>query len=237
MTSAESPKPEDIKLFWEARAENYKGSPKEGLSNLETDAFLHELKVTAERLKVSDYLKPSPRLRLLDLGAGHLEWATFFSNDFEKIDAVEYSGGMVEIAEARLTEQKIKNVSVHHCAAQDFSSKNRYERVLISGLGIYLLDDEFEKLLRVVEKHTESGAKVIYRDGVAKHQEFKLTNHFSQELNAEYSAIYRTAEVLSAAFDDIGFELIRYETMFPSDSPLNKREETILMIFEFEKRE
>ena len=170
---------------------------------------------------------------ILDLGAGHCAWACEFSKKVWHIDAVEYAEGMVQLARKNVKNREAKNVSIFHCAAQDYFSEKLYDTVLLSGLTIYLNDVELSKLLSNLQIYLKPNGRIILRDGTAKKQPYLIKNKFSNELNSFYSAYYRTVEQYVTKFSEYGFHLTCHEDMYPEGSSFNKREETILRIYEF----
>lgn len=225
----------DIRGFWEERARRYKQQDLVNVSNLEADAELALKKHRQEREVLMDYMRPEAGQYILDLGAGHCAWAAVFARIVAHVDAVEYADGMVELAHRIIESEALNNITLHHCAAQDFESGRCYDTVLLSGLTIYLCDDELVMLLRRIQGYLRPGGRVVLRDGTARETPFTICNRYSEELGANYSAHYRTASQYIDWFAEQGFSVQRHQDMFPDGSPLNKRKETILRVYEFRK--
>ena len=221
--------------FWEQRAKSYEGQDLVNLSNLEADAELAKYKHERELDVLSQYMRPSAKLKMLDLGAGHGAWSAVFAPQVHSVTAVEYASGMAAAARDNVERKGIENVQVVCAAAQDFESEEKYDLVLLSGLTIYLNEDELDRLLLNLSGYTASNARVILRDGTGKTETFTINNRFSDELQANYSAFYRTAEQYIKKFAEFGFAIRQHQNMFPDGSVLNKRVETILRVYEFEK--
>jgi cyclopropane fatty-acyl-phospholipid synthase-like methyltransferase len=108
--------------------------------------------------------------------------------------------------------------------------------IWISGLLIYLNDKNFQKLMDNCKKMLKKNGLIIVRDGTAKKKRFVLNKKFSSELNALYSAHYRTIKEYKNIFSK-NFKVIEDENMFPKNSILNKRKETILRIYKLKHYE
>lgn len=224
----------DIHDFWEERAKRYSTLDLINISNLEADTRLAREKHRQELDVMMRYVQPGTEEVLLDLGAGHAAWSTAFAPMLKHVDAVEYSKGMLTLAHRSIKEQGLVNITLHHCAAQDFESDDSYDIVLLSGLTIYLNDKELSQVLRRMRDHLRPDGRIILRDGTGKDKPFTISNRYSQELDANYSAHYRTAENYIDLFARYGFKVRRHQNMFPDGSPLNKRKETILRVYEFQ---
>ena len=225
----------EIQNFWEQRAKRYQDEELVNVSNLEADAELAREKHRQEQAVLMDYVRPEPGQVLLDLGAGHCAWSVTFARIVETVDAVEYSEGMVELANRHIQAEGAGNVTIHQAPAQDYHSSRSYDTVLLSGLTIYLNDAELAQLLANIRTYLKDGGRVVLRDGTAKEEPYTINNRYSEELSANYSAHYRTADQYIDWFSRYGLSILRHQDMFPAGSPLNKRKETILRVYEFVK--
>lgn len=223
-----------VRAFWEERAKRFVGKDLVNLSNLESDVALARVKHREECRVLEDFIAPKKQDLLLDLGAGHGAWAAYFARQVSFVDCVEYSEGMASIARDHFRENGILNTAVHCIPAQDFIFEKSYDVILISGLMIYLNDEDAACLTRSIRNGLKHGGRVVLRDGTAKEEPYTIVNRYSEELDAYYSAHYRTSEEYIQLFSDHGLKLLRHQNMFADGSPLNKRKETILRIYEFQ---
>lgn len=226
--------PADVKRFWDERAARHSDDP--GLTNLEEDPELRDLKIRLEDARVADYLGTlrSPA-NVLDLGGGYGVWAFKLAPKVAHVDVVDYCAPLVERGHAKATELGHENVAFTCAAAQDFTSDRSYDLVFISGLLLYLNEDELAQLLRRIEGYTRSGSVVVLRDGTGVPAHYEIQKRWSEALQANYAAIYRTREEYVAAFAGIGFRCVRDDDMFEPGCVLNKFPETRLRIYRFER--
>jgi cyclopropane fatty-acyl-phospholipid synthase-like methyltransferase len=228
--------PENIHTFWENRAQRYHQKELVNVSNLEHNITQARKKHEIERKVLLSYIRPSPSHILLDLGAGHCAWSVELAKVVAHVDAVEYSSGMIKLAQENILREDIKNIVLHQKSAQDFNSDKKYDTILLSGLTIYLSDEELSMLLTKMQKYIQINGRVILRDGTGKKEPFIISNKFSNELDDYYSAYYRTESQYIEKFQQYGFEIVRSQNMFKEGSEFNKRKETILRIYEFSNR-
>lgn len=223
-----------VKSFWDSRADTYKSLAFESVANLEQDPTNLQLKIELETQKVSDYLGPVTGKSILDLGAGVGQWSfRFVEAGASSVTAVEYSEPLAEIGRVEVARRGVSNLSFEVSSAEQFCSKKTYDIVFISGLFVYMTDEQAGLLMENLRGFCHDGSIILLRDGTGVAQRHEINNRMSSHLQALYSAIYRTREEYVKLFDNKGFKLLRDEDMFDEGCPLNKYPETRLRIYYF----
>ena len=228
---------EKVLKFWTSRAlKEFSGDIKNS-ANLEDDSDLSKIKVQLENEKVQQYLlKTDLKGHALDLGSGFGYWSRKISRYYETVTGVDFSKEMYDIATDELEEEYRGKVKFVYSTAQHFNeTKKKFSFVFISGLLIYLNDKDLKKLIDNIYKYTEEGAYVVLRDGTALNEQYEINNKFSENLQAHYSALYRTRQSYFKFFKQGGFTLLKDEDMFDEGHVLNKFLETRLRIYLFKK--
>ena len=141
---------------------------------------------------------------------------------------------MLKVAK-KISKKFSKKINFFNSTAESFYKKKRFDLIWISGLLIYLNDKKIKKLLNNCKKMLNQNGLIIIRDATAKKKELILKNKFSEELNTFYSAKYRTKSQYNKIFSK-DFFILNNENMFPKESSLNKRKETILRIYKLKKK-
>jgi len=226
----------NIKEFWAAQAKKTDITA-ESISNLEENQEFLEKKILLEQKKILPIVKSclSKESKVLDLGSGTGQWAYRFSPLAESITLVEFSEEMMSLAK-RNAKDKADNFKFILCEAQDFLSDELYELIWISGLLIYLTDQELARLIKNCKKMLSSDGCLILRDGTGLKERHEINNQFSEALGHNYSAIYRTAEEYITEFQKEDFELVDHCDVFEKESELNKWKETRLRLYQFKQR-
>jgi cyclopropane fatty-acyl-phospholipid synthase-like methyltransferase len=226
---------EKIRNFWDSQAEKYGKMPYESIANLEENPEMLKLKIEIETQKVFSFIQIHPGMTVLDLGAGVGQWSFRFAERGAQAYAVDYSSKLFEIAQREADKRGIKNVTFILNKAQQFSSSIRFDLIFISGLLIYLNDRQCSKLINNIPGYSKKGTVLILRDGTGIAGRYEINDRYSENLNAYYSATYRTRETYIQLFKDIDFALISDEDMFEEGSPLNKYPETRLRLYIFKR--
>lgn len=228
--------PNKVKQFWESRSKTYATVQFESIANLEQDPENLALKIRDETTKVFDWLPDLQGKSVLDLGAGVGQWTFRFAERHAKnVTAVEYADGLAKIGRIEARRRGFDNVEFITLPAEDFFRPERFDVIFISGLFVYLNDDQAEKLLLNLEKMAGKETHLLLRDGSGIPKRHEINNKFSDHLQTEYSAIYRTPDEYTEIFKNAGFECLKQENMFLEGHTLNKYPETRLRLFNFKK--
>jgi len=228
---------EKVKAFWESRSKTYSTVAFESIANLEQDPNNLEIKIRDETAKVFSWLPDLAGKTVLDLGAGVGQWTfRFAERGARNITAVEYASGLASIGEKESQRRGIQNIEFVVCPAEQFVSNAQFDIIFISGLFVYLNDDQAEQLLRNLAHVANQDSVILLRDGAGVVGRHEINNRFSAHLQTNYSATYRTADEYVAIFNSAGFECLQQENMFPEGHPLNKYPETRLRLLSFRKR-
>lgn len=228
--------PSKVKAFWDSRAARLDQIPFESLTNLEENPELMRLKMGREREKVSRLLRLSPNDTLLDLGAGTGNWSGYLAPFVGQVHSVEYSARLVDLGRAKMQEQGLANVTFFHSPAQKFRSDLPYDVIFISGLFVYLADEECRELMRNLPSYSKPSTTLFLRDGTGVDARHEINNNYSEILKTHYSAVYRTREEYAELMEGAGYQLEHDENMFDDGFVLNKFSETRLRVYVFRRR-
>ena len=225
---------EKIKQFWDDRAKTYNSVSFESIANLEEDPENLQLKIDLETEKVFRWLGDIRGHKILDLGAGVGQWAfRFVDGQAKSVTAVEYSSQLADIGVAEALKRGVKNLDFFVSPAEDFIAVEKFDIVFISGLFVYLNDEQSEKLMVNIRHAIGPDTIICLRDGTGREERHEINDKESAHLKANYSATYRTRSQYIDMFKKNGLILIEDEDMFDADCPLNKYPETRLRIYLF----
>jgi ubiquinone/menaquinone biosynthesis C-methylase UbiE len=222
-----------VKAFWDARARSFGTLDFNSIVNLEQDPENLALKVRLETEKVFSYLGSVAGRTALDLGAGVGQWAfRLVEQGARHVTGVEYSDELADLGRREAQRRGVDNVNFVVSPAEAFTTADKFDIVFISGLFVCMNDDQAEKLVSGLGRFCHADTTVLVRDGTGIAQRHEINNRFSEHLQTNYSATYRTAEQYEALFNRHGFRFLRHENMFEDGCVLNKYPETRLRIYE-----
>jgi SAM-dependent methyltransferase len=228
--------PVKVQRFWESRAEAEGRVAFESIANLEQDTTNLQRKICDETEKVFGWLPPLEGLRVLDLGAGVGQWTfRFAERGAARIVGVEYAAGLARIGREEAQRRHMDNVEFVVSSAEAFETDEAFDLVFISGLFVYLNDDQAERLLARLPSLVRPGGVLMLRDGTGIGVRHEINDRYSEHLGTQYSATYRTRDQYVDALQACGLHCSRDENMFPEGHPLNKYPETRLRLYQFRK--
>jgi|GEM_PF-2930970 len=226
---------EKVRTFWSERART--ATCPESQVILENDPQLAELRARTE-LELLDAELPLNRSDIVaDIGAGNGRFTLFFAPRVRKVTAVEYIKDFAAMIKEKIRIQRLKNVEVLDQPAEDFCRENYADIVYISGMLHYLDKEQYSKVTANVARTLKPGGTFFLCEAISVLEDEFFIDKFSEELNAQYSSLYRTAKQHIDAFHEHGMRLEKYSPAFKDGSVLNKRKETRFFYFVFRKPE
>lgn len=226
--------PKKVRKFWAGRADQYERVALESVANLEQDPENLRLKIDDETARVFSWLTDLEGRSVLDLGAGVGQWAfRFAARGARRVLAVEFTEGLVEIGRREAAQAEHSTVEFVVSPAETFETTEQFDLVFVSGLFVYLTDEQSALLMSHLKGFVAPGGRLLLRDGTGRDARHEIDDRYSEHLGDNYSATYRTRDSYVAMFEEAGFRLVRDENMFPEGHRLNKYPETRLRMYEF----
>ena len=226
--------------FWEKQAFQ-KVSFIHSLSNLSPDIKFSKEKHLSEQKRIEDILKEIDILSdsTLEIGAGTCQWTALLGKVSNNVLATDTSKGMLTkgIEYMNNKHKFIKNISyfVGDIIESNDPKNSPYDLIFISGLILYLDDNNFLKMVDFLKKNTKHSSYVFLREPVGINEQYVINNKYSEELKTNYSAIYRKEDRFIELFCKNNFNLLTNEWLHPSGSKFNKWSETRLKLMLFRR--
>ena len=220
--------------FWENQSLK-KHSFIHSASNLSNNEDFSKEKNNNEMKKIKELLYKSNRTynSCIEIGAGTCQWTYLLSKISKKVLATDTCKGMLDIGKEYILKKKAKN-KIDFYYGDICEKKNPlntpYDLVFISGLILYLSQNQFSKLIKFISINTKPFSSLILREPVGINKEYVLNNVYSEELKANYSALYRTEENIIDPFKLNNFTIETNEWLHPDNSKFNKWAETRLKL-------
>ena len=234
---------EETRQFFAHRADRYNSENPYSVTMYQDD---HPELVRERNRTEIEKLRPKLHLsgnsRVLDVACGIGRWADAIDVEVEEYCGVDFSGELVRIANQR---NKKVNFSFYEGSINEVdeilrkNKKGRYNTVLMVGILMYLNDGDLLRSLQAVEKICEKEAVICIREPVGIFERLTLKDFFSDELQDNYNAIYRTREefqkFFQKAFLEKGFSVVEEGFLFDADG-LNNRKETAQYYYVIERK-
>jgi len=234
--SEDADKPEiarsDVVAFFEKRSRRIGDlGPLRAVIYQDKHPDLAERRDRAEKERITPLLELDGTQRLLDLGCGSGRWAEALAGRVAHYHGIDISQGLVDYARGRFAGDPRMRFSVG--SVDDFSlsslgEDHPFDRVLCSGVLIYLNDKEVQRALACIAGICADTAVLVFREPLAVETRLTILQHYSEELEQEYNAIYRTQAELETAVANAmgaGFRVVDSGEVYP-DASLNNRVET-----------
>ena len=188
----------------------------------------HELAIIAPRLT-----EGRGRLSVLDVGCGTGRWAATLQHAVDQFNGLDFCDDFLREAEracASLPQPQ------RFCFAPADLSKGlpeqvvagSFDTVVMAGVLLYLNDEDAAQLLRQLARRLAPGGRIYLREPLGITQRLTLSSHFSDELKAEYSSVYRSVAefkhlLVTHALSE-GLTLWAHDALYPA--ALDNRSDT-----------
>lgn len=223
----------ETKLFFKKRAEKFQeNNPYSVTMYQDNNAEIVKRRNKKEIEKLLPKLHIEKKSKVLDVACGIGRWADALTDDITEYCGLDFSEELIDIANKRNHKSKFSYyVGSANEIAQvlEKNGKDLYNRILIVGILMYLNDVDMISTLEQIQRKCEEKTIICIREPIAIEDRLTLKDFFSEELNDNYNAIYRTREELLESINNIfisrGFEIKEQGFLF-DDAALNNRKET-----------
>ena len=212
--------------FWKNRANKIYGLQSVLLGSDKTGTA-QKIRNENEKAIVEKILNNIENPRILDIGCGIGRWAENLKDKFEFYAGVDFSKGFVDYAKAKFINNsniKFYNSSILNLDKEILSLKFNF--VICTGVLMYINDKNISKILDFLKKLSSDIYIYIYiQESISTMDERMTLNNFkSEDLKAQYSAIYRTKKEYEEYFKAFNFDI--KETNLLLDEKSGARKET-----------
>lgn len=170
---------------------------------------------------------------ILELGCGTGRISKFLTKNSREYLGIDYVNEFIEIAKKRKDINKgdsihFLNASLRYIVdnVDKLPIKNKFNRFVISGgVLMYINDKELKYCIDKLIDLMEEKSIIYISEPVAIKERLTLNKFYSDDLQSEYSAIYRTCSEYEEVFEPFlqsGFKLEMSEEFFYNDIKLQK---------------
>jgi SAM-dependent methyltransferase len=193
---------------------------------------LAERRDAAEKALLLPKLELHEDSRVLDIGCGTGRWTGVLSPKVAWYHGTDFAGGLIDLARAEYGTIPNVRYSVLPCLSISLDTLGEpygFDKIVMLGVLIYLNDEAVFTTLRRTFSVAALECRLLIREPVAIGDRLTIKGHFSDDLEQEYNAIYRTEdELLFILLEALGpdFRLIDKGYVYENHD-MNNRTDTI----------
>ncbi|MBR2430724.1 class I SAM-dependent methyltransferase [bacterium] len=177
--------------FWENRAK--KGlTLKTVLLNEELEDDILYKRNLKELNIVKSILPQEPQI--LDIGCGFGRWAENLKDEITYYQGIDYAESLINIAQKRFKQNN--NINFVKMSISKLDEKqllsSYYNMAIVTGVLMYINDKDIFEILDFINTYITD--TIYIQESISKNSRLTLDNIYSENLNDNYSAIYRTKD-------------------------------------------
>lgn len=180
---------------------------------------------------------------VLELGCGTGRISKFITKKVDKYVGVDYVKEFIDIIEKREDIYIKENTYFINASFDELVSeqyllpiKDKFNRFIISGgVFMYINDEDIKECLSRLVELLDEDCKIYISEPIATEERLTLNKFYSDNIDSEYSAIYRTYNEYNSifsAFYEVGFKLELSEEFFYEDIKAQKETKQWIFILE-----
>jgi len=235
--------PMSVKQFFEERAKKAKDgllSYKQAIIYQDKSGDLAEQRDQTEKQLLLPKLELLQKDRFLDIGCGTGRWTELVADKVSYYHGTDLIEDLLLIAKER---NKRDNVSFTCLPCMELSlsklnENEKFHKIIMFGVLMYLNDIDLKKTLEAVIEVGASKCTFLLREPIGIQKRLTIKEHFSEDMEQTYNAIYRTEKELLNICNEIlgnaGFELKESADVF-DNAIYNNRVETKQKYFLFKR--
>lgn len=225
------------KCFFEERAQRYhEANPYGATMYQDHNSELAEKRNEMEVKKILPLLKIDHNSVVLDIACGVGRWADVFKGlGIKRYVGTDFSSSFIKIARQRIQQPNFDFIAADACdtvkklSGGGIDGCGIFNRMILSGVLLYLNDKDVQRLFGDIHQLCAGHTRIYIRVPIGMEERLTLKDFYSDELETEYNAIYRTKTEYHKFMEDSliqnGFRIESEGYIFEDDS-LNNRQET-----------
>lgn len=232
--------------FFDTRGKQQYQNPLSATMYQDNEPELVAARDVAEKALLADKFSLLTTGKVLDLGCGLGRWGWFFAEKKPDVAylGIDFSASLIEKAIDIACEKNGHNLNYQVMSVTAIEKEKLlltppYELLIISGTLLYLNDADCVSVLEMASALCAKGGQVYIREPLGMSERLTLNNHYSQELDANYSAIYRSRDemqrMIESSFVSDEYSIAEQGFLFPD--ALEKRKETRQCFYILNKKE
>jgi len=186
----------------------------------------------ADKRRILPLLTLDGSQRVLDVGCGTGRWADEISANSKSYHGIDFSKELIGYATERfrhLHNCRFTQASVTDFSLEGLGETEPFNLILCAGVLMYLNDADVETALENFASVLTPSCRIVLREPMGIGKRLTLKEHYSEDMDQTYSAIYRTIEefeqIIKKSLFSKGFYLRDKGYMYEGET-LNNRSDT-----------
>lgn len=155
--------------------------------------------------------------KVLEVGCGIGRWAEALHGKCESFLGIDYTEDLIDIANESYDydDCKFQVMSATDIKADELLIEPPFDVIIFSGVLMYINDDDIKLVFNELNKIGADDKKLFIMEPVSR-MESRLTlkDFYSEGLEADYSAIYRTEEEYMELFEGLNYNKVFSDDIF-----------------------
>lgn len=206
--------PDDVKNFFSDRANRDLESDLsivlfQGKENSE-QRHIEEKKIFNKHIDVEGKI-------VLEVGCGIGRWAEALHDKCESFLGIDYTEDLIEIAKKsnNFDNCKFQVMSATDIKEEDLLIEPPFDVIIFSGVLMYINDDDIKLVFNELNNICVDDKQLFIMEPVSRMgSRLTLKDFYSEGLEADYNAIYRTEEEYMELFENLNYKKIFADDIF-----------------------
>ena len=149
--------------------------------------------------------------KVLEVGCGIGRWAEALHGKCESFLGIDYTEDLIDIANESydFDDCKFQVMSATDIKADELLIEPPFDVIIFSGVLMYINDDDIKLVFNELNKIGADDKKLFIMEPVSRMgSRLTLKDFYSEGLEADYSAIYRTEEEYMELFESLNYNKV-----------------------------
>ena len=155
--------------------------------------------------------------KVLEVGCGIGRWAEALHGKCDSFLGIDYTEDLIEIAKKSydFDDCKFQVMSATDIKADELLIEPPFDVIIFSGVLMYINDDDIKLVFNELNKIGADDKKLFIMEPVSRMgSRLTLKDFYSEGLDADYSAIYRTEEEYMELFEGLNYNKVFSDDIF-----------------------
>ena len=155
--------------------------------------------------------------KVLEIGCGIGRWAEALHGKCESFLGIDYTEDLIDIANESYDydDCKFQVMSATDINADELLIEPPFDVIIFSGVLMYINDDDIKLVFNELNKIGADDKKLFIMEPVSRMgSRLTLKDFYSEGLEADYSAIYRTEEEYMELFEGLNYNKVFSDDIF-----------------------